>query len=427
MGNPTIYTIQKNDSPWAVATKQLKVEGKKVSNDAIVKEMQRLAKLNGCDSVDDFSAKFFNKVGAELIVDDKATTSSKKPMTSSGKTISERTIIAKRDSTYVAKTESVRVAEKLDNARVRIDSTRVAAKPDSIRVARKDSVQSDSVIAQKFLSKAKVDPFQVESARINRIKGDKNRIIEYNKTHATGNYVIVDKKTCQATVYNKQGKPLKSYEVILGATKGDDLSTAFADDKKLAHEGRRTVPGEFKLGDRKSTFGGLRATGDAMETFDPDVKLREWAPGQQGKQKFGVAFQAMHGTADRANRDKYYNNGKLSDNRQSLGCVNIPVHALDEMEQKFGIGTGSSLYILPETKGNELVLTKRKDGEVKFMTHYKNEAQNAKQKKIQDAIANKNIKRNLAAKQKAEKQRLLAEQKRKEAEFSIFKPGTWFA
>lgn len=409
-----IYSVQKNDCPWTVAAKRLKATGHQATSADIAKEMQRLAKLNGCDSVEDFGTKFFNKVGAEFICEeDVKPTAKKQPAQPAPANRS-----SSKDSIPTVKPEAR-------------DCTRVATDPnvhlnDSTRVARNSSVK-DTVNTKKRIPVSQEDQFKVEAARINSIKGDKNRIIEYNKTHATGNYVIVDKKTCQATVYNKQGKILKSYEVLLGATKGDDLSTAFAADPNLVASGRRTVPGEFKLSARSSMFGGTRALGDAMETFDPDVKLREWAPGKWGKKKFGTAYQAMHGTADRAHRDKLYNNGNLSDNRQSLGCVNIPVEALNEMEKEFGIGTGSSVYILPETKGNELVLTKRKDGEVKFMTKYKNEAQNVKQRKIQDAIADKNIKRNLAAKRKAEQQRQLAEQQRKESEFSLWKPSTWFS
>lgn len=397
----TIYTIQKNDSPWLVAKKHLEATGQKVTNSTITNEMQRLAKLNDCKDINDLSAKYFNKIGQELFLDENTPQTPKQPK----QTVPKDSLQAQKDSIRP-----------------------LVERPDSLRVTRRDSItEKDSITHKKIQLNRKTDTFAVEAAKINNIKGDKNRIVEYNKRHGKKNYVIVDKKTCKATVYDKNGKPLKSYEVLLGATKGDDLSTAFAANPKVAAAGRRTVPGEFKLGTRGSSFGGLRALGDNMETFDPDVKLREWAPGKWGKKKFGTANQAIHGTADRKNRDKCYDNGTLSDNRQSLGCVNIPLESLNEMEKQFGITTGSSVYILPETKGNELVLTKRKDGEVKFVTKYKDQAQNVKQKKIQDAIANRNIRRNLAAAKKAEQQKLLAEQKRKEEEFSLWNPTTWFS
>ena len=105
-----------------------------------------------------------------------------------------------------------------------------------------------------------------------------------------------------------------------------------------------------------------------------------------------------------------------------MGCINIPLKDLNEMESKYGIKTNSTLYVLPETQGNELVLTKQKDGTVKFLTKYKDAKQNDKVRRIQDAIANKNIQRQLAAKKKKEAQeRALAEQK----EVHLLQPSTW--
>lgn len=402
-----IYTVQRNDCPWKISRKRLESSGKKATGAEIIKEMERLAKLNDCESVEEFSNKFFNKIGSKIVCEKEEQV---KPSTLP-------VIPAEKDTLPAARVDSTRVERE--------DTTKVSNPFKKVPVPneKKDSVSRASVNKNSNRQLRVFDSFEAEAERINSIKGDKNRIIEYNKTHAKGNYVIIDKKTCQATVYDKQGKILKSYEVLLGATKGDDLSTAYAADANLARDGRRTVPGEFKLNAKSSRFGGTRSLGEMDETFDPDVKKRPWAPGQWGKRKFYGGFQAIHGTANKAVRDNFYNNGNLSDNRQSMGCVNIPVEALNEMEKDFGIGTGSTLYILPETKGNELVLTKRKDGEIKFMTKYKDEIQNIKQQKIQDDIADKNI---LAAKKKAEQERLLAEQRKKE-EFSFFNPMTWFA
>lgn len=401
------YTVKSGDSAWNVAkrTLQQKNSGNKVTNAQIMKEMKRLTKLNHCDSVEDFSNTYFGNPGKNLIID-KNQTSQK---TSVNKTQAPQ---AKKDT-------------------LRMDTTKIETKQDNTRVARdtipqttirKDSVKTDTVQKKKY-SAPTLSSFQKEAAHINNIKGSKNRIIEYNKKHAKGNYVIVDKKTCQATVYSKDGKPLKSYEVLLGATKGDDLATPFAKDTKVAAAGRRTVPGEFKLSRRLNQFGGMRTTGAHSETMDPDVEIREWMPGYCGKKKMvGRGSQAIHGTADREHRDKLYNDGNLDNNRQSLGCINIPLKDLNEMENKYGIKSNSTLYILPETQGNELVLTKQKDGTVKFLTKYKDAKQNDKVRRIQDAIANKKIQRQIATKRKKEAQeRALAEQR----EVHLLQPSTW--
>ncbi|MBO6181175.1 hypothetical protein J6O86_05755 [bacterium] len=64
-----VHKIQKGDSPWKIAARNLKARGVKADNNAIVKEMQRLAQLNGCKNVDDLSSKFFNRIGLELKTD----------------------------------------------------------------------------------------------------------------------------------------------------------------------------------------------------------------------------------------------------------------------------------------------------------------------------------------------------------------------
>lgn len=400
------HTVKKGECAWNVAQKNLKAKGQKASNADIAKEMKRLAKLNGCDSVEDFSQKYFSKAGSKFICD------------KGEKNVTSQPPRTKRDSTTVLRKDSALIA-KVDNTRVSIS--------DSTRLAGNDSTKTARDTTRTRVKTPKISTQAQEMRNINRIPDSKSRIIEYNKKHASGNYIIVDKKTCKATVYNKAGKPLQSYEVILGASKGDDLSTAYAADQDLARAGRRTVPGEFKLNFKQSDFGGLYSMGAINETMDPDAKMREWAPGQWNKKRFrGNVLQAIHNTADRTHRDKLYGDGNIANNRASLGCVNIQPHHMKELEAKYGIGQGTNIYILPETKGNELVLTKQKDGTIKFITKYKDQKQNEKLARIQTAIADKNIQRQLAYKRKQEQQQL-AEQQRKANEFDLFKPDTWFS
>lgn len=65
----SVHKIQKGDSPWKIASNNLKSRGAKVDNNAIIKEMQRLAVLNGCKNAEDLGTKFFNKIGLELKLD----------------------------------------------------------------------------------------------------------------------------------------------------------------------------------------------------------------------------------------------------------------------------------------------------------------------------------------------------------------------
>jgi len=69
---PLYKQIKDGDSTWAIAEKYLKSQdhGKKVSNADIVAEMDRLAKLNNYDSVEEFNAKAFgaNRKPSDAII-----------------------------------------------------------------------------------------------------------------------------------------------------------------------------------------------------------------------------------------------------------------------------------------------------------------------------------------------------------------------
>lgn len=399
------HVVKKGDCAWNVAKANLKEQGKKVSNAEIMKEIQRLATLNGCNDANDLSAKFFNTVGKELKLQENQQTPPKRAK-----------LINRQDSTPIAEPDAIRVA--------RPDSTKVVNKPDTTRVAPPDSTR---VAPPDSTNKAnQVTPVQTEMQKINSMKNDTQKIIEYNKNHATGNYVIIDKKTCKATVYNKAGQVLQSYEVLLGSDVGDDMNTSTAADPSKRRQ--QTVPGEFTLGPRQNKFGGCYSLGNTNETMDPDIEYRKDAPGSGGKKAYGGMFQAIHGTATR-NRDALYNDGNLANNRVSMGCVNIPLDDLAEMEQKYGIGQGSKLYILPEDRGNYLKLETQADGTTKFVTQYADESQNQKRAKVQNQIAQGNIQRQLRAKQKAEqeaRQRELLAQQQKKENFRWYNPSTWY-
>ena len=384
--NSNIHTVKSGECAWNVAQKNLRSNGKQVTNGDILKEMKRLAALNGCDTVEDFNTKFFSKVGSKFLL----STDSKKcpPSENTSKNISVPDTIS---SDTIA----------------RQDNTKFVHQPDSTKVVKQRPVKQVQSVEEREINS------------INSMSNDTDKIIEYNKKHPKGNYIIVDKKSCSATVYDQNGKKLKSYEVLLGQTKGDRLSRAFAKDAS-----RRTytsVPGEFTFSGNKGTHGGMLYLGESACCEDPDIEIRPDRPGSGGKIKLGARMYALHGTANPKVRNKFYNNGTLADNRQSMGCINIPVDALNEIKTKYGIGIGSSCYILPEEKGNKLVLQKQKDGTVKFVTHYKDESQNDKLARVNDSIAEKNIQ-----KKKAQQPKVIA-QKESENEFCWYNPLSWFS
>jgi len=464
-----IYTVGQNDCPWVTARRVLARQNKKVTNSAIVAEMERLAKLNGCESVDDFSNKFYKQLGLEIKYQEQPKKEIPQPI------IREKVkSVEESDSTKVV----TNPAELPDTAKItpkRVepeDSTKVTPKqvelPDTSKITPKRVEPEDStkvvkkpiepVDTTKVTNPNSKDPNKLseeEKARlldnlggvmsivsedslkslllpdINNLDKDIDKIQMYNQAFGKGNYVVIDKKNCQLTVYSKDGKALDSYEVLLGSAAGDNMSTSLAMDPRLR---RNTTPsGELRIRSKDNGFEGCLNLGESFETEDPDVVMRKDMPGSGGKVTNWVNYLAIHKTANAADRDKLYGDGNLDNNRVSMGCININGANFDEIMSKYSIGVGSPVYILPEDEGNSLELREMKDGTTKFITKYADPEQQAKVDKVQNGIAEKNYQNQLAqtkkeqeAKAKAEQERLLAEQKQKEENFRWYNPTTWY-
>lgn len=233
-------------------------------------------------------------------------------------------------------------------------------------VGRKRLTLGESIGAKKAVVPPKAAPAntkEAEIARINSFSSDKDRIIEYNKKHARGNYIIVDKKDCSATVYDKNGKAIKKFEVGLGMDVGDKKAGGY--NCGIASKIRKyTAPGEYTLGEQSAAsdtkYGSnlfiMEGDGVAKDSVDEQVAAIHQIPTQRLAQRKGL-----------------FKNGTISDNRMSFGCINMLSDDFDEME-KIIQGTGTKLYVLPEEKGNKLQLEMQVDGSLKFVqTKYRNE------------------------------------------------------
>jgi len=366
----TIYSVQKGDSSYVVAKKMLQQAGdKNITNKEICTEMARLANLKECNNYEDSNKKFFEAVGIEI-----------KPKKAQPKQITSKQdqFLSAKDTIYKSQSES-----------------------SLLSIANGDSVQKRDAVS--VVTPRSIQKLQPEVDRINSMENDKDRVIAYNKGKIEDNYIIVDKKTCQATIYSPDGKPLKSYEVGIGKEKGDKMSTAFAADS--AKRVYTTVPGEYSFTSAGNTHGGILNMGRSNETMDPDVAQRPDAPGSGGKRKFGVAYQAMHKIPHNVikQRGAAFGNDTLADNRMSMGCVNIQDKDFEDIQKKYQIGVNSKIYILPEEKGNKLQLERQNDGTTRFVTTYADIVQNQKADKRRKIIHDKDMAVINAEKEKTKK------------------------
>ena len=207
------------------------------------------------------------------------------------------------------------------------------------------------------------NPKEQEITRINSYSSDRERVIEYNKMNAKGNYIIVDKSDCSATVYDKSGKALKKFEVGLGMDIGDKKAGGY--NCGVASKIRKyTAPGEYTLGEQSNSadkkYGSnlfiMEGDGVAKDSVNEQVAAIHQIPTQRLAQRKGL-----------------FKNGTIADNRMSFGCINMLAEDFDEME-KFINGTGTKLYVLPEEKDNKLQLEPQIDGSLKFVqTKYRDE------------------------------------------------------
>lgn len=218
----------------------------------------------------------------------------------------------------------------------------VIKEPVKTEPAKSETISSDSADKKEAASD--------KVSQINSIKNDEQKIIEWEKFNSTGNYVIINKKNCSATVYDKNGRKIKSFEIGVGREIGDD----FNDTSGLLGKAKNTTPaGEFTLIPNvfnKSAYGDL--------TLSLGAKANK-----ANSTKKVVALHKVPKFRENDRLKKFYD-GDLANNRMSHGCINFLEDDFKELTKY--IRGGLKTYILPEESDNHLVLNKNSKGKFEF-------------------------------------------------------------
>ncbi len=187
-------------------------------------------------------------------------------------------------------------------------------------------------------------------AIINLIADDTQKIIEWSKVASVQDYLILNKKNCTATVYDKGGNALKTFEVGIGRDVGDD----FNDTSGLSGKSINTTPaGEFTL--TKNVFH-TSAYGDI--TLSLGTKAC--------KSKKSKKMVALHKVPKfRQERLCKFKDDNLKNNRMSHGCINFLEKDFKELTKY--IKGGFKVYILPEEEDNHLMLMQNENHEFEFV------------------------------------------------------------
>jgi len=320
------FAVERGDNLWKIAEKSLKQQNKEVNRNSIYCEIIRLAELNGCKNVDEFNNKFLKQSDSD------------------------------------------------ENTGVKVQKNVNPNPPEMIKKPDKSDKKED--FGKVWKSIPQYESVEQEVKRINSLENDLTRIIQYNKRHYDGkHYAVIDKKSCQLTLYDKEGKVIKKFVVGVGKTKGDGLSNYFIDhlnktDKAaLAEKSRYTTPGEFTLDEvfitPKSDTKGYTGT-------DGQYRLMRLKGDNRGVRSGQQAIHVVYNND--ANRIKAINTEDTEDNRMSYGCVNLLQEDYDELHEY--LGEGDKVFILPEEKGNKLQLEKQSDGS--YIFHQQNHKDDAR-------------------------------------------------
>lgn len=209
----------------------------------------------------------------------------------------------------------------------------------------KDLSDTDDILVEQVVQK-KDDTLVDKVSQINDIQDNKEKIKEWAKFSSKENYVIIDKKECYATVYNKDGEEIASFEVGIGREIGDD----FNDTSGLTGKAKNTTPaGEFTL---IPNIFNKSAYGDLTLSLGADANKAH-------KTKKVVALHKVPKFREKERLEKFYD-GNMKNNRMSHGCINFLDEDFKELTKL--IKGGFKLYVLPEEKDNELMLTKNDKG-----------------------------------------------------------------
>lgn len=195
------------------------------------------------------------------------------------------------------------------------------------------------------------DSTQDEISRIDSIIDNQQKIKEWAKFNSTGNYLVINKKNCLATVYDKDGNEIKRFEIGIGKEIGDDYN----DTKGLMGKAKNTTPaGEFTI---VSNFFNKSAYGDITLSLG----------GKASKVKETDKVVALHKIPKfrLKERKNKFNDGNLSNNRMSHGCINFIEKDFNELIKY--LKEGQKVYVLPEEKDNQLKLGKNENGKFELM------------------------------------------------------------
>jgi len=228
-------------------------------------------------------------------------------------------------------------------------------------VTPENNVTEDTVVVDQIIESKVVEDKVVEKpvpenslpdavSQINSIQDDEQKVKEWARVSSQENYVIINKKDCEAIVFDKAGDELARFEIGIGRDIGDD----FNDTKGILGKPKNTTPaGEYTLISNvfnKSAYGDLT------------LSLGEKANKSQNTKKV-VALHKVPKFRQNDRIKKFYD-GNLANNRMSHGCINFLEDDFNKLTKY--VHEGLKTYVLPEESDNQLRLEKNSNDELEL-------------------------------------------------------------
>jgi hypothetical protein len=144
-------------------------------------------------------------------------------------------------------------------------------------------------------------------------------------------YVIVDKKSARAYIFDAQSHLQGASPVLLGLTRGDD-----------------TAPGVGSLSlkqikaDQRTTPAGRFVAQPGHDDRGDEVVWIDYAS--------ALAMHRVHTVDANEHRFQRMDTPTTDDNRISYGCINVPAAFYDQYIQPLFVQRHAVIYVLPEVK-----------------------------------------------------------------------------
>lgn len=144
-------------------------------------------------------------------------------------------------------------------------------------------------------------------------------------------FVIVDKKSAKAFVFDPAGQIMGASAVLLGVAVGDDSSKGVGQRKLTSiPAAERTTPAGRFVG---SLSNNLSGKGVLWIDYDAAISLHRVITSNVKQQ-----------------RAQRLESSTISDNRISFGCINVPARFYDQLIEKTFQKTNGVIYVLPEVR-----------------------------------------------------------------------------